>query len=1044
MKCELSNKHNLKSSVQIIGIVIKEKIKYFQISVLLIFLTYLTAFTQQEMRFEHITVRDGLPENSVIRILQDYQGFLWFATQSGPVKYDGYRFTFYSPNPADSQVMPWVFSLYEDKSKNLWMGTKFGLSRYNREKNCLENFSLGNDQYLIYSICDDDYGYLYFGAAVSESGQGLYKFDKVNKSYTKFLHNPADSNSIGGNFIIDVYKEDSTTLWVGGIGGLDKFDLKTGIFKRYKNIFVNPNSTGINIVTKIYKDREENIWIGTTQGLYKFNKFTETLTFCSITPEDSTDIKSHNITDIYEDEYGNLWISIFNYGLVKFEPDSGTSVKYKHDPKISSSLNGNNLYDIFEDRSGILWVGSIWAGLNKYDRQKSRFMHINNNYTGIGGAILEDSSGAIWVGMSNGLSKYDRKTKTFTDLDKITGGKNRLTSKEVYSLLIDSKGYFWIGTRDGLNKFDTKKNILTRYVHNVRDTNSISDNWVRDIYEDSRGNLWIGTENGLHIFDRRNETFKAYHYNVKDPNITPPSINYIYEDRKGDLWIGDNLQGLYKFNRENESFSRYCYSKLGFATITSICEDKKGRFWTGTFNAGIKLFDRNTGAITDLYEKDGLLNNQIYSILEDNSGNLWMGTQYGLSRLNPETGKIKNFDKNDLPVTNFFLNTCMKDKDGYLYFGGEGGIIMFHPDSLEENTIPPPVVLTDFRVFNKSLQPSDNSPLEKNINIAEEINLTYKENKFSIEFAALDYHNPMRNQYAYKLEGFNKDWVQTDASNRIANYTNLDPGEYTFRVKGSNNDGVWNEEGASIRIIITPPWWATWWFRTITIFAVAGIFGGSVRYVTIQRYKRRLALEKERARISKDMHDEVGSSLSKISILSELTKQNISNPEIARTNVDKISESASEVVDNISEIIWAINPKNDSLDNLLAYIREYSAETLELKSIEYKIELPENIPAYNLSAEVRRNIFLVIKEALNNIIKYANATLVNITVKLKESRLEISIKDNGTGFDVNNTRKFGNGLINMRKRIEDIGGEFKLDSESGKGTEIRFSIKPGK
>jgi two-component sensor histidine kinase len=371
-----------------------------------------------------------------------------------------------------------------------------------------------------------------------------------------------------------------------------------------------------------------------------------------------------------------------------------------------------------------------------------------------------------------------------------------------------------------------------------------------------------------------------------------------------------------------------------------------------------------------------------------------------------------------------------------MFFQGLKGYNYFFPDSIKENKNIPSVVITSFRIFDNE------ASLDKSISKTDEIKLSYKENFFSFEFAALDYTNPKRNQYKYKLEGVDKEW-RNSKNIRTANYTNIDPGEYVFRVIGSNNDGVWNEEGASVRIIITPPWWATWWFRTIAIFAIAGIFGGSVRYVTIQRYKRRLALEKERTRISKDMHDEVGSSLSKISILSELAKQKADDPKL-KSDVEKISQSASEVVDNISEIIWAINPKNDSLDNLLAYIREYAAETLELKSIEYKIELPENIPAYNLSAETRRNIFLVIKEALNNIIKYANATLVNITVKLMESRLEISIKDNGNGFDVNNTRKFGNGLINMRKRIEDIGGEFKLDSEPGKGTEIRFSIKTGK
>ncbi len=1000
------------------------------------------------MKFEHITVRDGLPENSVSKILQDYQGFLWFATQYGPVKYDGYKFTVYNNNSADTNITSGfsVYSFYEDKLNNLWIATEFGLSRYDREENRLENFSIGNDFYLIYSICEDDYGYLYFGSEVA--GTGLYKFNIENKSYTKFLNNPSDTNSIGSNFIKDVFKEDSSTIWIGTIGGgLNKLNIRTQTFTRYKNFPGNRNSISSNNVYSIYKNKSGDIWIGTDNGLNKLDKNSETFTFFSILPKDSVGMKTHTINSIHEDMFGYLWLTVYNYGLVKFEPVTGASIKYEHDPNKSYSLSVNSVETLFEDRSGILWIGSAWGGLNRYDRYKSRFAHFNNivedNHSDIVYSILEDSLGNVWVGTSNGLSKFDRKSNSFTNFDKIIGGKKRLTSKDIRKLYIDSKGYFWIGTRDGLNKFDGKKRNVANYLHIEGDTNSLSNNWVRDIYEDNRGNLWIGTSNGLNIFNRDHETFKVYYNNNKDSNsLSNNIINNIYEDRNGDLWFGTDFGGLNKYNREKETFSCFNYPQLGFTTFSSVCEDKEGRFWTGTYMTGMSLFDRKTGAITRFSEKEGLVHNAVYSILEDNSGNLWLGTQNGLSRFNPETNKIRNFDKNDLPFTQFYKG-CMKDKSGFLYFGGDGGFIMFHPDSIRDNEHIPEIVLTEFTIFNLLVKPHEKSPLKRNINVADEIILTYDQNMFSLEFAALDYRNPLKNRYAYKLDGFNPDWIYTDARNRTATYTNIDPGEYVFHVKGSNNDGIWNEQGASIRIIITPPWWQTWWFRTAAVFMLAGIFGGSVRYVTIQRYKRRLALEKERSRISRDMHDEVGSSLSKISILSELAKQKAKDPEL-KGDVEKISESASEVVDNISEIIWAINPKNDTLDNLLAYIREYTGETLEMKNIDYKIELPYDIPPLAISAEARRNIFLVIKEALNNTVKYAQANMVNIFVELSNNRLEITVKDNGIGFDIKDTRMFGNGLINMKKRIEDVRGEFKLDSKTGSGTEIRLSLKLGR
>lgn len=1002
------------------------------------------------MRFEHITIRDGLPENSVMEILQDYQGFLWFATQFGPVKYDGYRFTAYSSKLSDTNKGgPAAYTLYEDKLKNLWIPTVYGLSRYDRENDSMEYYSLGSNEHWTYSMCEDDYGYLYFGS--DESKAGLYKFDIVKKTYTQFFHNPSDSNSIGSDFVKDVYKEDSTTIWIGTLGGgLNKFDLSTQTFTCYKKIPGNPNSISSNNVYSIYKDKAGNLWIGTNRGLNKFNKLTETFTLYSILPNDSVILQEHYIYDMCEDTYGNLWLAVSFYGLVKFDPGSGISVKYIHDPGKSYTLSGNNLESIFEDRSGVLWVGNWLEGLNKFDEQKSRFVHFNNiignNYSDFIWYILEDPSGVIWIGTTHGLSKFDRESNSFINFNKIIRSKNKLTSEDIRNLYIDRKGYFWIGTRNGLNKFDTKSGKLSNFLHIEGDTNSISNNWITNIYEDSKENLWIGTTNGLNLFDRKNETFKVFYHDENDTNsISDNWISCIYEDSNKDLWFGTNLAGLNKFNREKKSFRHYI---KGFSTILSIFEDKKGRFWIGTYMNGLYSFDRNTGAVTSFTEKEGLVYNLVHSILEDNSGNLWIGTQNGLSRFNPETGKIKNFDKNDLPVTDFRKGGSLKDKNGFLYFGGDCGFIMFHPDSIKDNDHIPEIVLTEFMLSNIPVKPDENSPLKKNINIAEEINLTYKENDFSLEFAALDYRNPMKNKYAYKLEGFNPDWIYTDAQNRTATYTNLDPGEYTFLVKGSNNDGVWNENGTSIKIIITPPFWITWWFRLCMILIILGsiVFVFKERIKKIKKEKnmqeeftRQLisAHEDERKRIAKELHDSLSQNLLVIKnkAVLGLNSEN-------KTLFYDISDLSSSTLQEIREISYNLHPYQLERLGLTKAIKSVTERTLKSTDIDFNVDSDIIDKIFNPEEEI--NIFRIIQECINNIIKHSDATKAELLIKRQTDKVQIMISDNGKGFDINallsDKLKRGFGLMDITERAKIFKGIVEFESIPGKGTKCIIKI----
>jgi len=1011
------------------------------------------SYSQQEIRFEHITVQDGLPENSVRQIIQDYQGFLWFATQNGLVKYDGYKFIVYNFNPLDSHSIGGrnIFSLYEDRSKIIWIGTEFGLSKYDREKNRFDNYFLGDnmqDRYFIFSICEDDYGFLYFGSI----GTGLYKFDKAKKSYTKFKHNPDDSKSIGSDNINRVIGGDSSTIWIGtSDDGLIKFNIIEQTFKSYKSKPGDSNSIISNYAYSLYKDRSGNLWIGTNRGLNKFDEMTETFTAYKIPIEDQVIPENFEIEDIHEDKNGFLWFAVVNYGLVKFEPATGRLIKYENDPLKNFTLSSNIVSCVFEDRSGVLWVGTFWGGMNKYDQRKSKFTHfmpnINENNININvESLLKDSSGDIWVGTFNGLNRFDRNTNTFVDFNKITGKKEKLGSSRIRKLFTDSYGYFWIGTIDGLMKYDTKKKAISVFKHIPGDTTSITGNLINDIYQDRKDNLWICTSTGLNVFDRKYNTFKTYQHNNDDSNsISNDQVLCIYEDSVDDLWLGTNWGGLNKFDRVTGSFITYHYPRLGFTTLEPILEDNQGNLLIGSYQTGLNTFDRNTGEIRYITEKEGLINNTISSMIKDNSGNLWVGTDYGLTRFNPVTNSLKNFDKNDLPFTRF-LKGVIKDNDGYLYFGGEGGFIMFHPDSIKDNEHVPEIVLTEFMMFNKAVQPDEDSPLKKNINVADKIELSYYDNSFSFEFAALDYKNPGRNQYAYMMEGFDKNWIGS-GNIRNAYYTNLDPGEYTFRVKGSNNDGVWNEEGASVKIIITPPWWQTWWFRGCGILLIIGLLGYT-RQRKLSKIREELhrqseftkqlinTQEAERKRIAGELHDTLGQDLLIIKNKALLGMKNpLKNPEV----VADISEISSSSLQEVREISYNLHPYQLEQLGLTKAVESIIERASKSSSIKFSYELDNIDKLFNPETEI--NLFRMIQESINNILKHSEATEAVISVLKDSEEVSVNVKDNGKGFDVLISKsKRGLGLMSLFERAKISGAKVDIDSRPGKGTLINISI----
>ncbi|MGD0592022.1 MAG: two-component regulator propeller domain-containing protein [Bacteroidota bacterium] len=581
-----------------------------------------------------------------------------------------------------------------------------------------------------------------------------------------------------------------------------------------------------------------------------------------INPNDPSSLSNNVVRSIYEDHYGNLWIGTDGGGLDKLIAgstvgDNDRFIHYQNNPQDLTSLSGNSVLSIFEDQLGILWIGTNFNGISKYNPEKRHFVLFRNRPNDVNSlskntvhAICEDSQGMIWIGTGGGgLDRLDPQKNRFTHYVYDPQNPHSVSNNTIRSVYEDRHNRLWIGTDNGLNYFDRQKGKFVCYRFDPNNPHSISNNTIWSICEDRAGNLWVGTfGGGLNRFDYAKGEFTRYLHDRNDPkSISDDFIWTMYRDSSGIFWIGTLVGGLDRFDPKNGIFYHYRSDSRDSNSIRDnkvIClyEDHTGAIWVGTSN-GLDKFDRNAGVFHRYRINDGLPAN-IQGILEDDHGNLWISTNHGLSKFNPSTGIYKNYSENyGLQGDEFSVNACFRSRTGEMIVGGVNGFNIFYPDSIIDDPSLPRVVVTDFQIFNKPVAIGENTEgrtiLAKSISECDEIQLSYKDNVFSFEFAGLHYASPKGNLYAYMMEGFEKEWNYTNANRRFVTYTNLPGGTYTFRVKASNNQGVWNNEGTSIRIIITPPFWKTIWFYGLVIVAVGGSGFGVYRLRVRQLLKRK-------------------------------------------------------------------------------------------------------------------------------------------------------------------------------------------------------------
>jgi len=1023
----------------------------------------------RELKFSHLTTNDGLSQGYVVAILQDRRGFMWFATRDGLNRYDGNSFVVYKNNPNDpgSLSSNFIQDLIEDDQGYLWTATNTGVNKFDPTAERSTRYlhdpnnpnSIGGAS--VKSIAQDSDGYFWFGTEDS----GLDKFDPTTGTFTHYL-NDSDGQFVGR--IAQVIADSHRDIWFVGERGLFCLNPATG---RVTRLPATGNSLSAD---SVYEDEVGNLWMLANSpivGLVKYDRQGERFTRYPLGARGvgvlaSTTNGGSTNGSLAPDGQNGLWVPS-SLGLSYFDRRTERyTYQFQHDETNPDSLDSNAIFSVYQDRGGVLWVGTENAGLNILNFRQEQFVHYmhraadpNSLSPGRVKAVYQDTNGVLWLGLfPRALDRFDRKTGQSTHYLPNPGDENTLgKGTNVNSIYKDAAGYLWVGGGGcGLVRFDERTGHFKHYRHNPDDPNSLMSNNVYTIYGDRNGHIWVGMEGGIGRLDQVTDGFTNYRPVPDNPASLANTVWVIYQDRSGTMWLGTWGGALIRFDDKAKTFVSYTPDsrdphRLNGGGINTIHEDRTGTLWLGAMD-GLYRYNRQNETFARYTEIQGLPSSTIRCILEDGVGRLWLSTQKGISRFDPQRESFRNYDVSDGLQSNEFSTGCYQGQDDEMFFGGSNGFNAFFPENVRDNPYVPPVVITSFKIFNNPVPVGAKSVLKKAIPYVDSLTLSYRDNVFAFEFAALSYANSQKNRYRYKLENFEPGWNEVGSKQRLAAYTNLDPGEYVFRVQGANSDGVWNEEGVSLPILITPPWWRTNWFRALFAVALLTLLWAAYQ-LRVRQLHRQFAMTLEarvgeRTRIARDLHDTLLQSFQGLVFRFQVARYHLPDrPEDASDALDSALVSADQALAEGRSAIQELRSapfKGSNLEQMLLATGRELASSQNGKDSAPPLRVIVEGKRRVERAMIREETYRIARELLRNAYRHAHAQSIEAELRYDDDAFLLIVRDDGKGIDPKLLKDRGRaghwGLPGMYERAEGIGARLDFWSEVGAGTEVRLTV----
>jgi len=1032
---------------------------------------------QPLLRFRVLSVEQGLSQSAVSSIVQDDRGFLWLGTQDGLNRYDGHTYVVCRRTPGDSLSLSdnTITCLLIDRTGDLWCGTYAGgVNRLDHTTLHWErHVTVANDSTTvsgnsIMCLAADSTGAVWAGTWT----RGLSRFDPVSRTWQRFRHSPTDRQSLGDDRVMTLHCDAWNRLWIGTWNGIDRFDSVAAgqpgtatASKKFIHLTALPVRNGRIEdlrITSSCSDEKGNIWFGTFEGgILTYSVGSDQIGRLNDEQGRNPRLKSKRIRSLLLDPAGTLWIGTQDAGIILLNPRSGdVSVLARGD---QSGLSSNAILALYRDRTSGVWIGTDGGGVNHYDPFRYKFLHVQH----VPGdprtlssaqvrAVCEDALGRVWVGLlGSGVDCVDMKSGDIRHFRHQPGRLNVLSSDAVLAMVNDRRGHLWIGTDGGgIDRYDPGRRIM-KNLRIARDSlDTIGPDYVMALLEARDGSVWAGTMGGgLAHLNANGVTLGRY---VRRAAGTPDQLsgNYIYallEDRAGRIWVGTWGAGISVLNPRTGAIHSYRNNpddprSLSYNTILSFYQDARGTMWIGTAGGGLDALDSTSGVFDHWTEQRGLPNDVVYGILPDDSGGLWLSTNRGVCRLDVASRTFATYDQSDgLQSLEFNQGAYHRGASGRFYFGGINGLSVFRPDRLARDTVPPPVLITQCRVFDDPFPlPSDN----------EDLILTHAQNFFSFEFAALDFTNPEKNAYRFILEGFDQEWISSGTRN-YASYTNLPAGEYIFRVQGSNGDGVWNRTGAVLPVRVTPAFWETLWFRGFAFALLLGI-GFSYYRSRMRRLEREKALqtnlsrtlnefqETERRRIAGELHDSLGQNL--LTIQNAVTRLGAALPvdaESRRHETGEIADIVQQTIEEVREISADLHPHMLDRLGLTTTIEATVRKCAKAAGIRITARVENVDRTFSPVEEI--NLFRIVQEALNNVVKHSGASECAVIIRKTPPVCEIRVEDDGCGFTVtpDGTAAMGRsgfGMISMAERVRLLNGHMAITSAPGNGTRLVFTF----